>query len=73
MGRTYGSKKGVRMKHKKLDWNSETVKIALAKAKAAYEAAEIGNKMQALEKVFAMHMGTFRSYYTIVKHMEGLK
>ncbi|ADD02661.1 hypothetical protein TthWC1_2584 [Thermoanaerobacter thermohydrosulfuricus WC1] len=57
---------------KGLDWNSEQVKIALEKAKAAYEQVPKGRKIQTLEKTFAAYTGVFRCYDSIKKHIKYL-
>lgn len=70
MGKTWGSKNGVRRTKGSIDWNSETVRAALAKAKAAMDAAPTGEKWHALEKAFSVNTGIFKSAYTIRQRMK---
>lgn len=53
---------------KGLDWNSEQVKIALEKAKAAYEQVPYREKHRAVEKEFAKYTGIWAAFHTIRQH-----
>ncbi|MDE4542280.1 hypothetical protein [Thermoanaerobacterium sp. R66] len=62
---------------KSLDWDSEQVKIALAKVDEVLKRIKKRSsgiyKRQAIETVFAKYTGVYRNYYYILQHLRKTK
>lgn len=67
----------------RVDWNSEQVKIALAKVKKTLDKLRNSNikgvggitvyKQHAIESVFSKYTGVYMSYKTIIMHLRKAK